>query len=193
MTDTEAYDTNPELRHWYDKLWVANQLGYTAGTETIPRPGHYIVRPIINLLGGGQNASIGFYIKGDTIPADCFWSELFYGDHITIDYSKVNGEWQQGHTFKGLNRADDLIHFSSWTRVTHPFTLPDLFDEITTEHINIEIIGDKIIEVHLRTNPNPVGYDSLIPIWSVDQYCPAGYTRINEYTEDIQRFGFYVK
>lgn len=193
MTDTEAYDAYSELRHWYDKLWVAHQLGYTAGTEQVPRAGHYIVRPTVNLLGGGQGASIKFYIKDDVIHADCFWSEIFYGDHITIDYTRIDGVWQQGHTFKGFNLADDLIHFSHWTRINRPYVLPKIFDEINVEHINIEIIGDRIIEVHLRTNPNPVDYDELVPIWSNEQECPDGYLRIDEFVEDIGRLGFFVK
>ena len=193
MTDTEAYDTYPELRHWYDKLWVARQLGYRAGTEHVPEPGHYMVRPTVNLPGGGQGASIAFYIKSDVIPTDCFWSEIFYGDHVTIDYTRVDGVWQQGHTFRGFNRAANLIHFSRWTRVDRPYSLPDIFDEITCEHINIEIIGDRIIEVHLRTNPDPVEYDELIPIWTKNQPCPAGYARIADVEQHVDRLGFFVK
>lgn len=56
MTDVEAYEQYPDLRHWYDKLWVANQFGYCAGTERVPRPGYYIVRPTVNLQGCGIGA-----------------------------------------------------------------------------------------------------------------------------------------
>jgi len=58
--------------------------------------------------------------------------------------------------------------------------LPGIFKEITAPHINIEIIGDKIIEVHLRHNTDPVMHDEFIPIWSNDQACPTGYVRISD-------------
>jgi|AntAceMinimDraft_11_1070367.scaffolds.fasta_scaffold02743_16 hypothetical protein len=193
MTDDQAFDEYPELRHWYDKLWVATQLGYLAGIEQVPCAGHYIVRPIMNLQGCGIGAKIKFYLNNETIPDNCFWSQIFHGDHVTIDYTRVNGVWQQGHTFQGFNSPDDLVHFSRWTRVDYKFMLPGIFKEITAPHINIEIIGDKIIEVHLRHNTDPVMHDEFIPIWSNDQACPTGYVRISDPEDHIDRLGFFVK
>ena len=193
MTDIDAYDAYPELQHWYDKLWVAHQLGYHAGTEQVPTAGHYVVRPTMNLQGCGIGASIKFYCNDEIVPDDYFWSEIFYGDHVTIDYTRVNGVWQQGHTFKGVNTATDLIHFSCWIRVEHAYSLPKMFDEITADYINIEIIGGRIIEVHLRHNTDPVMYDEFIPIWDSTQTCPEGYVAILDAEQHVDRLGFFVK
>jgi hypothetical protein len=193
MTDIEAYDLYPEMRHWYDKLWVANELGYRAGIEQVPCAGYYIIRPFINLQGCGIDARIKFCLNKESVPADCFWSQIFHGDHITIDYTRVNCKWKQGNTFRGFNRPDDLIHFSKWSRVNYQYQLPKIFNEITAPHINIEMIGGHIIEVHLRHNTDPIMYDEFIPIWNKDQICPAGYTRISDKEQHIDRLGFFVK
>jgi hypothetical protein len=65
--------------------------------------------------------------------------------------------------------------------------------DITAPHINIEMIGGHIIEVHLRHNADPIMYDEFIPIWNKDQICPAGYTRISDKKQHIDRLGFFVK
>ena len=193
MTDFEAYTAYPQSRHWYDKVWVATQLGYQVGTERIPRPGHYVVRPTMNLQGCGIGASIKFYMRNAAIPLDCFWSQVFHGPHVTIDYTRADGVWQQGHTFQGFNTAQDLVHFDRWTRITHAFVLPECFDQIESDHINIEIIGNRIIEVHLRHNTDPVQYDQFVPIWHVDQICPPGHVRVNDTESHVDRLGFFCK
>jgi hypothetical protein len=68
--------------------------------------------------------------------------------------------------------------------------------------LNVEFIGDKIIEVHLRDTPDP-NYDELIPVWSddikvVDIYRKIGYTYIESRDDgdgflDVSRIGFLVK
>jgi hypothetical protein len=64
---------------------------------------------------------------------------------------------------------------------------------VEANHINIEIIGKKIIEVHLRGNPDPVMYDEFWPIWSEGQQRPKmSYVRIPDKEDHIGRLGFYV-
>ena len=69
-------------------------------------------------------------------------------------------------------------------------------------YINIESIGDKIIEVHLRPNPDhQEDYDTLIPIWKGDdtkQYIDDGYVFIEDLEDaegqlPLSRLGFCVK
>lgn len=199
MTDDElAYSTHVNLRHWYDKLWLSKELGYFAGNTPIPKNSVYIIRPRINLHGCGLNAKIGFCNKDKQIPLHCFWSEVFHGDHMTIDYTLVNEQWVQGSTFIGFNTWSDLVHFSSWNRHNMKLNLPPIFDELKhpsnkLEYINIELIGKKIIEVHLRSNSDPVMYDNFIPIWDEGQVCPNDYIRIDDRQSHIDRLGFFVK
>jgi hypothetical protein len=75
-----------------------------------------------------------------------------------------------------------------------------MFSGVNT--INIEIIGDKVVEVHFRDTPDP-NYDELIPVWSDDQqvvdiYTKLGYTWIEAPDNSngflpTRRLGFMVK
>ena len=194
MTDHEAYSLYPRDNIWYNKLYLAERLGYNAGYGLIPHDGEFVIKPTINLHGCGIGAKIGFYKRNDPVPHEYFWSEVFTGRHITIDYSKINGHWHQGHTFEGLkDDQDDLLKFSLWRRVEYPYVLPEIFNDIHSENLNIEIIGDKIIEVHLRHNTDPVEHDCFIPIWSNEQKCPEGYVKIDDLEQHPGRLGFFIR
>jgi hypothetical protein len=92
MTDDElAYLTYAEFAHWYDKLWLSKTLGYFVGDTSIPKNGVYIIRPRLNLQGCGIDAEIGFYNKNSSIPPNCFWCEVFHGEHTTIAYTFGDG------------------------------------------------------------------------------------------------------
>jgi hypothetical protein len=78
-----------------------------------------------------------------------------------------------------------------------------MFHELADiEKINVEYIDNKIIEVHLRTSPDP-DYNELIPVWKgdeevVDKYTKLGYDYIISYDDaegflDLPRVGFLVK
>lgn len=59
MTDSDAYIKYPKLRHFYNKLWLSEKLGYRCGPSGIePQESDtYIVRPIMNLSGMGVSSS----------------------------------------------------------------------------------------------------------------------------------------
>lgn len=193
MSDHEAYESNPVDRIWYNKLFVAGILNYRAGQGRIPENGRYVIKPKINLDGCGIGARMGYYFKDEIVPEGYFWSEVFTGRHITIDYSKINGIWQQEHTFEGFKEhAENLQQFSLWRRVDYSYQLPRVLNTVQAEKLNIEIIGDRIIEVHLRHSTDPVQYDVFIPIWHQNQPCPAGYCRIDDVVDFPGRLGFFV-
>lgn len=192
-TDIEAFAAYPNSRAWYDKLYLAKMFGYICGTSVIPYDGKWIVRPITNLEGMGLGASISVFHEGTIIPPDTFYCQVFGGRHITIDYVRKNNMWVQTDTFEGFNTHDNLIQFSKWKRISFEYTLPLSMDFIESDYINIEIIGNHIIEVHLRPNPDPVMYDEFWPIWSEDQLPPSDeYVRIPDRESHIGRLGFYV-
>ncbi len=194
MTDWEAYELYREDVIWYNKLYVARSLGYNAGYGFIPSDGLYVIKPMVNLDGCGFGAEVDWYKRGDIVPEKYFWSEFFYGRHITIDYTKVDGQWIQGDTFEGFKDLPiDMRKFNSWCRTQFPYKLSDVFNEIQTDKLNIEIIGEKIIEVHLRHNTDPIQYDRFIPIWDETQICPDGYVRIQDKENHPGRLGFFVE
>jgi hypothetical protein len=60
---------------------------------------------------------------------------------------------------EGLRRANaPLYKFSQWKAVNHIKAFPDVLKNLigTYEYYNVEMIGDKIIEVHLRQNHDPI-------------------------------------
>tara|TARA_B100000424_G_scaffold227849_1_gene188800 strand:+ start:3145 stop:3915 length:771 start_codon:yes stop_codon:yes gene_type:complete len=191
--DYQAWDAYPESRWIFNKLELSLKLGYNAGPACVPvkEAGKYIVRPIYNLYGMGVGTSIKYLdpiLHGEEmthhkhVPPGHFWCELFEGDHLSIDLKKVakhsiNGNFQPFCTVRGTQRNTEksLVTFDSWTKVDNikNFKLPEYLNSLETEYLNIEMIGDKIIEVHLRTGNDfmweyPIG-TIVYPIWDTDE------------------------
>ena len=194
-TDIQAFKAFPDDSHLYDKLRLSRSLGYRCGDTEIPENGLWIVRPIINLEGMGRGAVIKYFEKGEKVEPGLFYCEIFHGKHITIDYIRKGNNWFQDATFEGKNVHQDLIHFVCWTRVDYHYPIPDILKDVEADHINIEVIGGKVIEVHLRPNPDPIMHDEFWPIWSEDQKPPfPNYVRIPDLNNETEmgRLGFYV-
>jgi len=206
ITDVEvlSYVNQPKYRLFANKLWFAEQMGYKCGPRgvPVPEPGQYIVRPIYNLEGMGLGASIEYLQKDCNIPLGYFWCEVFEGYHFTADWvKKQDGEWVQCSTFKGLRNTENLYKFERWQRIKIELPLPHICDNIDTDVINVEYIGIKPIEVHIRQNPNPVQYDDLHVMWHSTPHKvwsdmqESGYTFIPAYhpVNNDARLGFFVK
>lgn len=209
MNDIEAYQEYPHLRHWYNKLWLSEQLGYNCGPASIaPKTsGLYIVRPIINLSGMGIGAKKTWIDAGDLtkVPPGYFWCEWFEGDQYSVTYQwyDYNIGWKPISCWQGLKEDENLSKFSKWVKTEFYPNIGIFFHELAdVEQINVEYIEDKIIEVHLRTSPDP-DYNELIPVWAgdeevVDKYTKLGYSYIISFDNaegflDTPRVGFLVK
>lgn len=154
----------------FDKLILSRKLGYVCGPAGIPvpKPGNYIVRPVTNIIGMGYGASFK-HIENDTthLPPGSFWCEVFEGRHISVDYHygvpvlAVEG-------FR--NPGDPLWKFSKWQKCADTLFMPlELSVLRSFEYANIEFIGNKVIEVHMRGNPDFVhGNNIAIPVWNND-------------------------
>jgi hypothetical protein len=157
----------------YDKLILSKRLGYYCGPAGVApeHSGDYIVRPISNYRMMGRGSSVMHINAGeDIIPDGYFWCEVFTGRHLTFDYNYgVQDIAAEG--FKDGERTD---RFTSWKQIQDQFTLPPIIFSVAIKYewLNIEVIGDKIIEVHLRYNDDFHGHDAneIIPIWKEDFY-----------------------
>lgn len=151
----------------YNKLHVSKFLGYNCGPAgaPVPEPAEYIVRPCVNFLGMGRGA--GFqWLEGFTegrMNYGTFWCEKFEGRHISIDYT--DGEpilAVEGHRID----KDDLSHWDVWAKLNllEAPEFPRICDQIVGYHpyINVEFIGDKVIELHLRHNPDWVDMEDNV-------------------------------
>lgn len=183
IDDDELYKMYPQHRKWFNKLYVAETMGYKCGPGGIApeEDGVYVVRPIMNLSGMGAGAEVKEIKAGDCskVPPGYFWCEYFKGRHFSATYKweydrdHIWGQWKEpwkGQScWEGINYPINLTKFVEWKRSDYIPKVPDVFVELRDiKVINIEFIDDKPIEVHLRDSPNPK-YDHLIPTWMSDQ------------------------
>jgi hypothetical protein len=198
VSDCDVWGQCPRDWLWiYDKVIVARKqhiLAAPAGIS-VPRDGEYIVRPITNLRMMGRGAKKMFIHRGDDhmVPDGYFWSEVLEGRHISVDF-----HWGQQHlAVEGFrNNPDRLDRFSRWIKVSDRYDFPAMLQglETLTPWVNVEYIGDKIIEVHLRYNDDFANHnsDEIIPVWrgeSVHQ--PQGWSWYASAAGE--RLGFWIK
>ena len=211
MEDCDVYVKYPKHRKWFNKLWLSEMLGYKCGPggTDIPEDGVYVVRPIYNLGGMGAGAKVVDLKKDDyrSVPPGYFWCEYFEGPHLSGDYRYVTGQipyWEPLSCWEGINYPINLSKFVEWKRHPQAPKVPKSFNELSdVAVINVEFIGDKPIEVHLRRTVDP-DYDHLIPVWKssypefIEHYEMAGYEYIKSWDDangqlDDPRLGFMVK
>ena len=170
ISDRDVWSTCPSDWLWiYDKVIVARKqriLAAPAGIP-VPRDGWYIVRPITNIRMMGRGARRQYLLKdSDDVPDGFFWSEVLSGRHISVDY-----HWgEQELTAEGFrDDPDRLDRFSRWRKVSDQMPLPEWLRDLGSQAqwINVEYIGDKAIEVHLRWNDDFANHtaDEIIPVW----------------------------
>jgi hypothetical protein len=189
MNDVDVLNfIEPDDLWIYDKFILSKKLGYYCGPAgTSPRKkGEYIVRPCVNfeMMGvGAKVVNITSDLQMD-IPASYFWCERFYGRHLSFDYQYGKQVLSVEGFRQDVNRLD---RFSKWQKTKDVLTLPDFLCIISKKYewLNVECVGDKIIEVHLRYNDDFSGHDSdeIIPIWKENFYR----------SECGDRIGFLIK
>jgi hypothetical protein len=192
--DTEAWEiVQPEDLWVFDKLILSRRLGYLCGPKgTVAPPGKYIIRPCVNLLGMGRGASV-VRLSGytDHIPDGSFWCEYFSGQHLSVDY--IDGK--QVLCVEGVKELDSVTRWKCWRKVNKKPRLPKIIKELKNryKYLNVEMINGKIIEVHLRLNPDFQGHNSpyVIPVYN-EPIAPAEDQEFF-WCPDEDRLGFYVE
>jgi hypothetical protein len=193
MNDSDVWKFVDADDLWiFDKLILSKKLGYDCGPAGVlpKREGRYIVRPCVNYRMMGVGAKfMHLNTNDDIIPDGHFWCEIFEGPHLSFDYHYG----QQVLAVQGFREDENLSRFLFWKRVQQKFNIPPLFQSIAQKYewLNIEVIGDKVIEVHLRENDDFKGHDGniVVPIWTND---------VIDVTKQIHcepcrdRIGFYV-
>jgi len=177
ISDSDVLDSIDPKDLWLiDKFILAKRLGYVCGPAGClpPKAARYVVRPCINIRMMSYGAEfIWLNTVDDIIPDGYFWCEIFEGRHRSFDYN-----WgQQTLAVEGFREDPDRLNrFSRWTKIDDQYQLPELIQEVAYryEWINVETIGDKIIEVHFRYNDDFANHSAttIIPIWK-EQYYPS--------------------
>jgi hypothetical protein len=159
VDDNDAWTWFPEHRWVYDKLRVAESLGYECGPHGIEPPAFPVFsKPVFNLRGMGTGSRIMRTLrdyKSHQRPGH-IWMPLFEGEHVSTDFAVVDGEPRWWRHAIGTSIGDGM--FDCWV------VLAELRSELAgrcsdwlrahmrgyTGMVNIETIGGQIIEVHLR-------------------------------------------
>ena len=199
LPDTEediVWKTASVEKLWVlDKLLLSKALGYKCGPTGIdvPEPGNYIVRPCVNALGLGLGAQ-KVWLEKETmhLPYGYFWCEWFEGRHFSVDYKFGN----QKFCVEGFKSEDTFTRWDKWVKINHTILLPEIIGNhfINEENLNVEYIGDKVIEVHLRSNQDFTDeITEFIPVWEgQNKIAPDGYTY--KYYPDVHgRIGAFIK
>jgi hypothetical protein len=157
--DVDAYKFNPGHRWIYDKLRVAQSQGLECGLhDSTPPRFPVFCKPVTNLKGMGAGTSI---LRGERDfrrsckPGD-FWSKLLTGEHVSTDWAVVCGDtvWcRHAHGVPGIAGTFDYWIIEARSRGRLERYCRDWIRRHLpgyTGMVNIEIIGGRIIEAHLR-------------------------------------------
>ncbi len=157
--DVDAYKFNPQHRWIYDKLRVAQSQGLECGLYDSPPPRYPVFcKPVTNLKGMGVGSCVLQDERGyreHCKPGD-FWMRLLSGEHVSSDWAIVRGApaWCR-HTLGHPGMAGTFDYWEiqararpSLERYCRDWIHAHLRDY--TGMLNIETIGGRIIEAHLR-------------------------------------------
>jgi len=198
ISDCDVWATCPTEWMWiYDKLLVAQHEGIVSGPAgvSVPAADWYIVRPITNIRMMSRGARLCWLELGDVdeVPDGYFWSKLLTGDHVSVDY-----QWGKPVlAVQGFrDNASRLDRFNRWIKIDDQRSLPTWLQSLgaTQEWINVEYIGDRAIEVHLRYNDDFANHTAteIVPVWTgEDTAPPAGWSWYASASQD--RLGFWTK
>jgi hypothetical protein len=160
-TDDFAYisEQNKPFKWVYNKLLVCETQNIPCGpVGTEPSTYPLIIKPIYNLWGGGNSIKVAHNKEQyDSVKtAGLFWSPFLLGEHYSFDLAVVKGEIANCICFRGEKLQ--LGMFDYWELIqNYPSALycyiqrwvKDYMPEYTG-WLNIETIGEYIVEVHLR-------------------------------------------
>jgi hypothetical protein len=171
--DFDAYEWNP-AHHWvYNKLLIAESQGITCAPHGVtPRSYPVFSKPLINLRGMGAGSrvleSIEEYKRHES--GGHFWMTLLRGEHVSTDIAIEDGIAVWFRHAQGFPSGEGT--FDHW--IVHAEPNPELERYCGawissnlrgyTGMVNLETIGGRIIEVHLRFSdqwPDLYGRDWL--------------------------------
>lgn len=195
MTVDEEFNLiHPDDLWIYNKLQLSRKLNYSCGPVgmEVPTPGLYIVRPSVNFQGMGRNAKkLYLHSSTDHLEPGDFWCEIFKGKHLSIDYHYEKPIL----SVRGYRNVKNSFHkWSCWVVDDETIKFPSILKKLRIEYewINCEFIDGKLIEVHIRTNPDfRYGNTIAIPVWKNDNFRTYKNMKyVND--EDSERLGFWI-
>jgi hypothetical protein len=157
--DIDAWPLNPAHNWVYDRLRVALSQGLPAAPHGSVPPSYPVFsKPVINLRGMGLGSRL---IGSPGEMAECstpghFWMPLLEGEHVSTDCAVERGAVKWMRSCHGEPAGDGM--FRHWTLLEEsPAGLAQYIAAWVSANLaaytgmlNLETIGGRIIEVHLR-------------------------------------------
>ena len=179
VSDSAAWRLNPGHRHVYDKLRLALEAGLTAAPCGVPpmdlgvAPGDTVfVKPITNLAGMGLDARA---MAAEEVPAEPgrFWCQYLEGAHTSTDCLVEDGEVRWFAHTRGSDEKDAARPIYWEIGVDLPEREPWIAEWVRRNLAgysgicNIELIGGRPIEAHLRGSNGFFDFygPDFIPAW----------------------------
>jgi hypothetical protein len=157
--DGDAWAWNPAHRWVYDKLKVAESQGMSCGPHGVEPPGFPVFsKPVFNLRGMGTGSrvlrTLGEY-RTHQKPGH-IWMPFLTGVHVSSDCAVVGGCPRWWRHAIGVPTREGM--FDHWVILAEPRpAIEGPGGEWLRRHlegytgmVNLETIGGRIIEVHLR-------------------------------------------
>jgi hypothetical protein len=196
--DALAYTLYPAHRWIYNKLLICETQGLTHAPHGIPPTAFPVFsKPIYNLRGmgaGGKLITSFAEYEREQAPGH-MWMQLLVGDHVSTDAAVVDGEpqWWRHATGKTLDKGT----FDYWTVLGEPQPEIEAYCGAWlrrhlrhyTGAVNLETIGGRIIEAHLRFTDQwpdlygPGWIESVIELYAHQRW---------RYVDDSRRTGYSV-
>ena len=157
--DSDAWTWNPRHRWVYDKLTLATLQRLEAAPHGVTPPAYPVFsKPIYNLKGMGVGSRT-LHSQADYEEA-CqpghMWMPYLQGEHISSDVALIDGAPKWWRHAAGIASGDGT--FDAWEILAHPEPAVETWaGDWCRRHLagytgmaNLETIGGRIIEMHLR-------------------------------------------
>lgn len=196
--DQDSYRLFPEHNWMFNKLLVAESQGLDCAPHgIIPEQFPVFSKPVYNLRGMGMETRIFRNLDeylGGRDPGH-MWMTLLEGEHVSSDVAVVNGEARWWRHVSGIPSGDGM--FDYWTVLAdRKPQLEEYCAEWIRKHfqgycgmMNIESIGCRIIEAHLRFADQ---WPDLYGAGWVDAVVGLYANRRWDYRDDDRRTGYSV-
>lgn len=157
--DPDAWQLFPRHRWIYNKLLICETQGLSAAPHGVPPAAYPLFsKPIYNLRGMGSGITVIHSAEEyERLQAPGhMWMPLLSGEHVSTDVAVVDGEPQWWRHTVGKSLAEGV--FDYWTVLAE--SRPELESYCGqwlrqnlrgySGFVNLETIGGRIIEAHLR-------------------------------------------
>lgn len=195
--DSDAWLWNPAHRWTYDKLAVATRQGLDAAPHGVAPTAYPVFsKPIYNLKGMGVGSRT-LRSRDDYEAAyqpGHMWMTLLDGDHISSDVALVDGAPKWWRHSRGVAAGDGTFDYWEIRIESEPAVESWAGDWCRvnlagyTGMANLETIGGRIIEMHLRFAdqwPDLYGngwVDAMVRLYEKREWCYADADRRTGYS-----------